>query len=85
MTARRHVTITIDTLVLRGVPAGAQREVAEALTHELQRMMSADGIAERLGESRSVRVLPSPPLQNAQTSTGLGASAAARIVAGLAR
>jgi hypothetical protein len=76
----RRVFVTIDRLVLGGVPREAAVNVAEGLRAELHRQLMSPDLADALGASRRIpgtgrAVIPAPPSPEA-----MGAGMARRIV-----
>jgi hypothetical protein len=84
----RHVRVSIDRLVLDGMPAHQATAIALELQQSLQRLLSDSSIAAELGPSRTQERLAgrlAPVSGSADGQAGIGASSAQRIVDGLRR
>jgi hypothetical protein len=81
-----QVHVTIDRLVLRGVPDDRRAALVAALTGELQRRLAAPGAAQALGPSRQRAALAIGPASRAPSASAaaLGRSFAGALAAGLA-
>ena len=80
----RRISLTIDTLVLRGMPGVAKADFVRALRGELERLLSASSDRGAFGSSR---VLPgtsgSLPVRSHASAQHLGEQTAAHIARGV--
>jgi hypothetical protein len=84
----RRVRVSIDRLVLSGMPVERAHAVVEELQRSLQRLLGDPAAAAGLGPSRTLERLPgrlTPVPGSHDAESGLGASSAQRIVDGLRR